>query len=676
MLGWLRRSKWLAIAAATALGALAVVGLVRWRFHGQPLGGLVENLVNSRIRGQLAIGSVDWPIAQLGTLISGGWVDVQLNDVEVWDDQVPRKLVAKVATITAQVDVHALLAPPHHFVFRHVKTQGGYVLIEEVEEPFPLHDFDRSTYSIMSAFYGAQQPSFRVGINGRSGTTWDIQDFSVRDFTVDLKIARDDDEGFLYTSHSTQVSSDGFLYYDGTDPLLSKMYFSLAPTAGPTVVRIFDNGRRADYEIPMAKVSLPRLAQLPHGWPRSAAANSLEVAIAGTTSVATTADGTPVEGASVTITGQLADWWDRPYDGRWDLHVKATNLGPTLGAIVSPSLHGEAVTASIDLTGPYAALPRVDVALSGLSYDVFVDAKSPPIELQLDTLEAYIDMVNYRGAVKKTVGRGAGGELLLTAEFGLSGRPYTSADIVITKPFDIGRYLPREVRRAVGGKLGGRFHLRLGKRAEDADPSIPEESILVDNIAVSLGTLALRGGSVLTEMRFRADVEKSSVESVAITGLELAHKATRVRVGGTIGVVADTIDLDVNAESGNLAPLLAMLDVPAVVKTGQAKAHISGTLSDPSVDASVTAGGVVVAGEVSAQLAYRQGRLRLTSLSTPRMPPSTKASLDLQVRPSMYLHGAELRTGDLDVGKLPALPQLHGGRISALALAPKGLRIT
>ena len=65
-------------------GALLV--LIRVKFEGPDLGDGMSSMLNAKMRGRIAIGSVDWPLSALKTAATGGWVPVTMSDVEVWDD--------------------------------------------------------------------------------------------------------------------------------------------------------------------------------------------------------------------------------------------------------------------------------------------------------------------------------------------------------------------------------------------------------------------------------------------------------------------------------------------------------------------------------------------------------------------------------------------------------------
>src|SRR5207253_2691897 len=52
----------------------------------------------------------------------------------------------------------------HDFVFQHLQIHGGEVLLEQSREPYPLHAYDRTIMSLITAFYPRMRPGFRAGI--------------------------------------------------------------------------------------------------------------------------------------------------------------------------------------------------------------------------------------------------------------------------------------------------------------------------------------------------------------------------------------------------------------------------------------------------------------------------------------------------------------------------------
>jgi len=194
--------RWIAIILA---GLLLLTGsafaVLRLQLEGPDLGSNIATILNKRMRGRIEIGSIEWPAAGLKKVLTGGWVQLTLRDIRVWDDCVlsadvaggdtdelrtgdpnedctpddrpdpdpaskrrPRKLLLRAPLITAEIDVHSLLFGKHDFVLRNLWVHGGEALLEEQREPYPLHAYDRTIVSIITAFYPRMKAGFRAGI--------------------------------------------------------------------------------------------------------------------------------------------------------------------------------------------------------------------------------------------------------------------------------------------------------------------------------------------------------------------------------------------------------------------------------------------------------------------------------------------------------------------------------
>src|SRR5258706_12152199 len=82
-----RTRRWVAVIG---LGLVLLVGtgfaFLRVKLEGPDLGDKVASLLNKRMRGRIEIGSIAWPASALQTMVTGGWVRLEVRDVKVWDD--------------------------------------------------------------------------------------------------------------------------------------------------------------------------------------------------------------------------------------------------------------------------------------------------------------------------------------------------------------------------------------------------------------------------------------------------------------------------------------------------------------------------------------------------------------------------------------------------------------
>ncbi|MGE5182143.1 MAG: hypothetical protein ACM31C_08775, partial [Acidobacteriota bacterium] len=527
------------------MAVLLLVGagwfVVRVELDGPNLAAKVASLLNKRMRGRIEIGSIEWPASGAKAAVSGGWIPVEIRDVKVWDDcaladadtdpeklrtrnpdedctpddkpdpdphsvRKPRKLLLRTDRLTAELDAHALMFGNHDFVLRHVTMHGGEALIEQATEPYPLHAYNRTTVSIVSAFFPRMKAGFRAGIYAdKPPPIFDLRDIHLDGVNLTVHIAPSsikDGVRFGMTARiedvdvdaDPQPKDDAYLYMDGRDPLVQKFYFRLSVRGKHGQVRILDEGpreafripgshgvfgisnrnwargRTAEYQIDLSSVELKRLAQLPVNWahydPKTGydlIANSLEIdATIHTLPCKTDTGGEPdpKNGADLHITGGLDDYWDRPYDGKWDFHLDATNLGPTVRTCIKSTIGGDKMGGKILVSGPFIALPKITLDLHDVDVDIPLSKKEEPIALSIPELHGSIDLVNDEGYIDKSKARERTGkdpgEVLLSAKFGL--KPYhATADVDILKPLDVGRFLPPRVVAGVGRYATGKL---------------------------------------------------------------------------------------------------------------------------------------------------------------------------------------------------------------------------
>jgi hypothetical protein len=549
------------------LAVLLVLGtafaVVRIELDGPRLGAKIASFLNKGRRGRIEIDSIEWPASGLKAAITGGWVPVQLRGLRVWDDcaladsnadpeelrtrdpnqdctpddkpdpdpaskRKPRKLLLRTDLLTAEIDVHAVMFGNHDIVLRHVVMHGGEALIEQTREPQPLHAYNKTIVSLVTAFYPRLKAGFRAGIYAdQAPPVFDLRDIHLEHVNLTVHVAPYTKDaaniGFGMAAHiedvnvdaDAQPKNDAYLYMDGRDPLVQKFYFRLSANGKHGVVRILDEGprssfrisgeggladawgkgRNAKYQIELASIDLKRLAQLPLNWSHldkkrgyDYVANTLEVD--GTIrTLPCNAAPDAKDGAELHVTGGLANYWDRPYDGKWDFKLEANNLGPTVRTCIKSTVGGEHMGGTVAISGPFIALPRVDVDMHDVDLDIPLSKKEEPIRLTLDEVHAGIDLVNDEGYIDQSKARereGKEGEVMLSARFGL--KPYhATASVDILKPLDIGRFLPARVVKGVGplltGKLSVDGDLETGFKIYDFSvglgPSSYERRVLV-----------------------------------------------------------------------------------------------------------------------------------------------------------------------------------------------------
>ncbi|MFT3699589.1 MAG: translocation/assembly module TamB domain-containing protein [Kofleriaceae bacterium] len=648
---------------------------LRIKLEGPELAEKIAGVLNKRMRGRIEVGSVEWPTGALKTVATGGWVPVVVRDVKVWDDCVlsaeippgdpeearsgdpnedctpderpdpdpasrrkPRKLLIAAPLITAEVDIHALMFGHHDFAFRNIWVHGGEALLEQTREPYPLHAYDRTIVSIVTAFYPRMKAGFRAGIYADSPPPiFDLRDIHIEHLNLTVHLApftnKNGTIGFGMTARLEDVNADAastgvagigpaleqirngrdavlalapvfkshddnYLHMDATDPLVAKFYVRLALRAGHGRIRVYDEGpraaftmpkdgtwgtgRKAMYDVQLSEVVLDRLAQMPSDWARrDYIANTLELDLKAKTIPCNGGD--PKDGASLHVSGELANYWDRPYDGTWNLALALKNLGPTLHTCIKSKMSGDNLDGTITLTGPFIASPKVTLDLHGLDYDLPLTAKTEPLHLTLAEVHAEVDLVNDQGSIEKTKAQIRGGkepgELMISSTFGL--KPYNAkASIDIVKPIDVGRFLPGQISTSVGRYLGGKLtavgDVDKGFALEDFDLTLAPTP--TDRL------VRVHRGRLFTENDF---------DTIGIQKVAIEAGRSHAVFDGFVDAVKQTLSITIDGDFPDLDMWLRRFGLPQFAKSaGGGQIVINGPLKSPTVGVRLNLGGV------------------------------------------------------------------------------------
>ncbi|MEJ7603794.1 MAG: hypothetical protein WKG01_38265, partial [Kofleriaceae bacterium] len=659
-----RIRRWLVVIGLVLVLLMGTAfAVLRVKFEGEDLGDYVATTLNKRMRGRIEIGAVEWPASGLKTAITGGWVPVTMRDVKVWDDcalnaevaaidelrlgdpnedctlddrpdpdpksrRKPRKLLLRTSEVSAEIDVHAAMFGNHDLVFRNVHVQGGEALIEQTREPYPLHAYDRTIVSIITAFYPRMKAGFRAGIYADSvPPIFDLRDIHVHGLNVTVhmqpySVDKPDRAGYAMTGRLEGVdidanpdpklrTNDSFVYMDSTDPLVAKFYLRLGVTAKRGTIRILDEGprdafrlpyvgkaggklevfppegRKPEYQVALSDIKLNRLAQMPGEWARhDFVANTLELDLEARTvpcATATEAQPDPAKGATLHLSGELHNYWDRPYDGAWNLLLEAKNVGPTIRSCVDPSVGGDALAGTVTLTGPFVASPKVGLAFNNLDVDVPLGAKEEPLRLTLAELQASIDLVNEQGSVDRTTALIRGGkepgEVVVSATFGL--KPYNArAHVEIAKAIDVGRFLPDPIPRSVGKFLQGRLTAVGNKR----------EGFALEDFDLALGATMKERAIRAYKGRLFTDDEFGSIQ---IEQVHVDAGRSRAVFDGKVDLANDAIDVEIDGNFPDLDVWLKRFGLPQfVTSAGGGKIRITGSLTKPRINVATELGGV------------------------------------------------------------------------------------
>lgn len=616
-----RLRRWvLALTALLVLLLCTTVVVLRVGFHGEALAERLTAALNERMRGHLEVRSIEWELRDLRKVVTGGWVPVTIHDVELKDDS--GDVVFRTARLTTELDIHAIMFGRHDVVLRNIHVDGGWVKLKQTTEPYPMHAYDRTIVSIISAFYPRDRPTFAAGIYAAAPPPiFDLRDAHIRD--VDLEIwsaPSEQDTHFASVIALDGVDADGFMYMDPTDPLVPRMYFSLTPTAATGQLRIDNDVKtgRARYTIELRDVVIGRLAQLPTGWPATTVASSLELDI---TAHMTPRDGAPAaEQATLHLFGDLRNYWARPYDGTWDLRAEVANLGPTLNAAINPALRGANVSGAFGVSGPYIAPPKITwERVTGLEYDLALSAEEAPLRLRLGALNGDIDLVNDRGNLSKSVAEiyeGDGvGRIQLDGTFELAPyRPHLT--IAIIDPIDLGRFVDRWMPPSIGRSLG---HHLTGGFVVDGDPEL---ALGLEQLELGLSAsrdaarpiTRVSGGRIVAEdtlTRLTLARDRSGTPMTVQTG------GTRLEFLGSANTRHETIDMTIDAQSSDLATWLRRFELPRLATAAdRARITVRGDIASPVIAIDTRLRGVKAVGDLELVAQLSGNQVELQSVST------------------------------------------------------------
>ncbi len=726
-----RGRRWVAgIAATLVLLLTTAFGVLRVKFEGEDLGDNVADILNKKMRGRISIGSIEWPSAALEKVVSGGWVPLTMRDVHVYDDcalstkataddqvasgdpnedctpddrpdpdpasrRKPRKLLLQTDLITAEIDIHALMFGHHDFVFRNLWVYGGEALLEQTREPYPLHAYERTVVSIVSAFYPRMHAGFRAGIYADAPPPiFDLRDIHFQNLNLTLHMAptvgTTDRIGFGFTLRVEGVDidsgadpkNDSYLYADPTDPLVSKFYVRLGVTGKHGLIRIVDEGprsafkisqrgdpyparsRKAMYELELTDIRLDRLAQLPTQWARhDFVANNLELDLSAKTLPCKSGEPgkPPATGATLHIAGELNSYFDRPYDGSWNLKLEAQNLGPTIHTCIKSAISGDNLNGTISLTGPFVALPKVGLDLKNLDFDVPLRKAEPPLQLALAEVHGSIDLVNDQGYIEKTraIVRGKdAGEIDVSATFGL--KPYNgNASIEIRKAIDLGRFLPPQISGPVGRFLTG----RLTARGDVSEGFALEDFDLALGATPNEKAIRAHHGRLFTNNNFASiQIEKVYVEA----------GQSHAQFDGFVDVANN--DMKIFGSQANFPDLdvwLKRFRLPAFAKSAPPGGSftLSGKLTSPRLNARTTLTGVPCIDKLSLDnVSFANGILDITQMSSAGLGGSLTGAARVRTSGIQVIEKLHLDGSHLDASRVCGLEKYAKGTIDGVQL--------
>ncbi len=624
-----RRRRFPIVGTAVFVAVCAVaVAILRIWFNGPDLAELVARKLNERIRGHVSVRSIEWPLSSVAKFMVGGYVPLEIHDLEIKDEFGDVVLAAK--HVTAELDAHPAMFGRHDLHVRNLKIlRGGSALIKEVRQPYPVHEYDRTTISLASAFYPQRRPAFRAGISAGSSPVFDLEDYEVAGATLDFVYRH-------FSAHVEDAHGKGFLRADGSDPLGSRLYFSLTPHAPRGTFR------KGPVAIDLEDVRVERLAQLPQDWPHDSLPRGLRYEMRARS----------VEGADVHLVGELEQSWKDMFGGEHDVTLTLGDAGKLADRLTGGVASGDDLSARVNVSGPVLG-PKVSVKLEGVDLALATGGRRPPLDLHLDRATAAFDDATDAGYLEDTVAVGAGGEVRLSATF---QSDHVNLHVQIPRALDIGPYLPERARRVAGTKLSGRLHVS-GNRAFQR----------LDQLDLRLGSAHVTGGATRTQDG-----------TINPDGVELRLGKTRVsRLRGVIDAAAGTLALKFNATSTDLERWLERAGAPPVATELDGTGTLKGSIADPVATADVTLRGVPVVGQVVTRLGYGGGAVTVQDARSTALGGTLTGSGKLILGKRPRLVDARVQGDDLDLSRVPGLAGVVTGkaridaRASGLLLAPE-----
>jgi autotransporter translocation and assembly factor TamB len=628
-----RRRRWPWIAALT-LGIVLGGGTLAARifFHGPRLAGLVERTLNASIQGRVAVGSIEWPLSALPRVALGGPLPLVLRDVAVFDADGREVIAAE--RIELVLDSGAAILD-QDLLIDDIYIPKGRVLLKQIVEPQPKHEYDDHTISLTSAFRakGAGRIGFRAGVGARPSPIFDLRSYRLDDVQLTAEFP-----GWRAVAEHIRVER-GFLTFDGKDPLAGKLYYALSPKA-PKATMTIGEGPTATV-IDVTSLDVVHLRQIPWGWPDDPMPGTFEYV----------ANVTTADGAKVALDGKIFQSFTDIFGGVHDLKVDVTEAGALASRLTQGKVGGAKLALGFRLQGPGLA-PEYRATVADLELRVPIAAGRPPLELTLPRLAASWNDATRSGSIEDTTLHGAGGEVRLSATF--TRRPdVADLDVEVTRPIELAPYLPPAVTRQLGGRLAGRFHAHGTVEAQR-----------LDQLDLRLGRARVTGG--LT--RDAAGVIHPDDLEVAVGGTALR------RIRGSIDTTTKAIDLDLRLASTDTARVLRSFGQPPLATSLDGDVTVRGYLDDPEVRADLRAGGVPVVGRLDARVAYHDGVVQLDRASASALGGQLDASGRIVIAGRPRLEGVRAGARGLDLSTLPGIGDLLTGRLDLDATASGSLR--
>jgi hypothetical protein len=634
-----RKIRWggLGIGLAAFLIVAIAVGFMvaRTFFHGEKLARFVEHQINTRIRGRVEIGTIEWSYWDIHALLTGAWMTADLYGVKVFDAE--GVLVIDAPHARGKVDVQGIVFNRNFYFDDITLPKPAWTKIREELPPGADPETASGDISLLTAFYSNDDDDDDDddGDDLSPWPTWSLGSF--RADALDLEF-----EFRTFEAHVKGASGSGWLYYaKGFGPPDEAAVFTFAMhdvKAQEGDVTILGVG-----PVYLRDLKAPVLQKREPG---------VDKEIDASRDVEWRGSATTTEGAHVEINGRLVDYWRSNHGGLYDCLVMVDNAGPVAQRLTDGIAGGDDMRAMVLITDSRWA-PNYRFTIADMDTSLVLPDQTKPIALHVDSATVTYSVAAKGGLIHETTARGAGGAVQLRGAYAVEPLAL-DAEITVLEPLDGSPWISRQARDPLGGaQIGGSFNLLAN-----------EDRVRLEKLAVSIGKTNVRGTvEYLPEHKL-----------VTARPLEVTQGSTFIRTNdGRLNLSSGALYVPVQFGSGGLESLLRRLDQPVVAQRGSGRAVLEGTLDDPRVrTATVALGGVPVVDQVKASMDYRGGILRVDQLTSALLGAPLNAHGRVRLRGRPEILDARASVLGLELSEVPGTNRAFTGSAHLHATA-KGL---
>ncbi len=590
------------------LVVVAAFLVARWQFSGPRLAGFLDEILFANIRGDVRIGSADWPMLGL----TGKYLPVEIRDLEIYDDKGVR--VLWIPRITATIDWPAVVFGRHDVTADDVVIHGGRALIRQGMGPEGLPEV---------GFIAAMKPKEIIepppGEPHKPGPIIYLHRLSLSGVAVDLEFEN-------WNAHLRDVSGQGWLRQSFRRKAVTPNDMDF--TYGLEARVPYGSVELAKQHFDLVDVHAKRFGQFP---------NEKDT-------LAYSASARTIDGADLRIEGKLRHIYDPdPNVAEVELRIDAFEAGLLLSRLSAGYLFGGQAVGTIQIDGKMRA-PRLTA--EGRGIDLVL-----PFPLTIDHAALSLDLRTLDLELGHAALSGLRGRAEAHARGNLTATVLSSATVNITEPMSLAPFLPDAVARLAGTELSGQVQL-----------SALPFALHAERLQLTLGLLAVRGAIKLLggELHVPALVLELPEARASVSGVVVPSTGKLA-----LDASAASPNLPPILERLGLPALARALDVPDATVRGTLEAPVVagsatviGLPYTPRLDTSLS-------------YHHATRRLDVRRLAADPLGGTARASGSLVVGRRLRLDGVTLEAERLDLAQLPTDGLLRGvARVRLSASGP------